>query len=186
MPKALRIAIIGPEASGKTELAKFLAEKFGGTATEEYARIYFATHQLPADHELSASEMRDVMRGQSELEQGQGLLMIDASCIHGAVYSALERREALLFDYAAVDAEVMAYAIGGDYDAIILCQPHAALEWVDDGMRAMPELEDRHAFAASCHEFISQHYASVPVIMIDGGSWEARERQAIEKLKKIL
>ena len=182
----MRIAIIGPEASGKTELAKFLASTLGGVATEEYARAYFADRKLPADHILSTQEMRDVMRGQRAAEQGQGLLFIDASTIHGPLYASMERRgESLSFD-GPVDAEVMDYATSGGYDGFVLCQPHAALEWMDDGMRSMPDLKDRHAFAGACHAFVAKHYAGKPCMIVDADSWNAREAQATEKLKKIL
>lgn len=187
MPQALRVAIIGPEASGKTELAKFLAATFGGAATEEYARRYFAERKLPADYALSAAEMREVMQGQRELEQGNGLLFIDASTIHGPLYAALTRKTgAMQFDYTAVDAEVMALAASAGYDAIIICYPHSKLGWVDDGMRSMPDLNDRAAFAHACEVFVAEHYADTTCMKVDAGSWPERELQAIENMKKLL
>lgn len=38
--KARKIIVSGPESTGKTELCKFLAQHFGGTCVQEYARTY--------------------------------------------------------------------------------------------------------------------------------------------------
>lgn len=181
-----RIAIIGPEASGKTELAAVLARHFGGVATEEYARRYFAEHALPADHVLSRDEMQEVMHGQHMAEQGEGLRFIDASCIHGPLYAAMMRDASgrLAFDFAGIDPKIMDYATQGGYDAFLLCRPHAQLPWEDDGMRAMPDLADRLAFAEACHAFIRQHYPARPCIVVDAPTWESRKEQAEAGLKK--
>lgn len=186
MINAQRIAIIGPEAAGKTELAALLARHFGGTATEEYARRYFAEHNLPANHVLSTAEMQEVMRHQHLLEQGEGLRFIDASCIHGPLYSALTQAAdgGIAFDFTGVERKIMDYAVQGGYDAFILCQPHESLEWEDDGMRSMPELRDRERFADACLAFIGQHHPSAPVIVVDAGTWDDRQQQAIIGLKK--
>lgn len=182
----MRIAIIGPEASGKTELAQALARHFGGTATEEYARRYFAQYALPADYTLSRHEMVQVMTHQHAIEQGEGLRFIDASCIHGPLYAAMTRdaHGQLAFDFAEIAPKIMDYAVKGGYDAFILCQPHAMLEWIDDGMRAMPRLDDRQRFADACTAFIRQHYPAAPCIMVDAATWEDRTQQAIEEMTK--
>lgn len=187
MNKDFRIAIIGPEATGKTELAETLAAFFGGVATEEYARFYFQQRRLPAEYVLDAEEMREVMRGQHRAEQGGGLRFIDASCIHGPLYAAMTRDVSgrLVFDAAGTDAEIMDYATGGGYDAFILCRPHAGLPWEDDGMRAMPDLRDRVAFADACMAFIGLHYPQKPCIVVDADDWETRTRQAIEGIGGI-
>lgn len=184
--KHMRIAIVGPEASGKTELAQSLALHFHGSATEEYARRYFAEHALPADYALSCIEMLDVMTQQHAIEQGDGLRFIDASCVHGPLYSAMtqDAHGKLAFDFAEIHPKIMDYAANGGYDAFILCRPHAELAWIDDGMRAMPDLADRDAFADACSAFIGQHYADKPCIVVDAATWEARAQQAIAGLKK--
>lgn len=193
MAKSFRIAIIGPEASGKTELTKFLAKQFSGLATEEYARIYFAEKKLPAQHVLSLSEMRDVMHGQRLLElaaitQKAETVFIDASTIHGPLYAGM-RRDAngkLAFDYASVDTDVMLFATKGGYDAFIICVPHVELGWEDDGMRSMPELADRTQFAVACLAFVSEYYTEKPYMIINANTWAAREEQAVEAIKSAL
>lgn len=40
----IKIAITGPESSGKTTLAELLAHEYGATLVEEYAREYLSVH----------------------------------------------------------------------------------------------------------------------------------------------
>ena len=49
--KTLRIAITGPESSGKTTLAKQLADRFDGLYIPEYAREYVETLNRPYTYE---------------------------------------------------------------------------------------------------------------------------------------
>ena len=49
--KTLRIAITGPESSGKTMLAKQLADRFDGLYIPEYAREYVETLHRPYTYE---------------------------------------------------------------------------------------------------------------------------------------
>lgn len=200
MPDVLRIAIIGPEASGKTELAKKLAAHFGAggltsIATEEFARLYFADKKLAADHVLTVDEMREVMQGQrlmesraaSRITADRGIVWIDASTINGPLYSGMKIANGeLTFDLYGVDPEVMDYAAHSGYDAFVLCEPHENLPWVDDGMRAMPELAHRRKFASGCKTFAGMYYRSAPVITVDAATWEMREKQAIDALSRLL
>ena len=184
--KNFKIAIIGPEASGKTTLARVLAKKFHGRATDEYARIYFAENHLAADHVLSVEEMRELMAGQAAAEEGEGLIFVDASTIHGPLYASMSTIGGRLwFQLGSVDPEVMDYATKARYDAFIICRPHAALEWVDDGMRAMPDIGNRREFAEACEDFVRTHYPRARIISVDAGSWEIREAQAIRGIKEL-
>ena len=46
-----RIVITGPESTGKTELAKDLAEKLGAVWIPEYARTYVENLDHPSDYD---------------------------------------------------------------------------------------------------------------------------------------
>lgn len=189
----MRIAIIGPEATGKTTLANRLAAHFGGVATEEYARDYFISRKLPADHVLSVEEMREVMQGQQAVEfeawtkHPDKLVFVDASTINGPLYAGLERdaKGDLAFDLLTVDEEVMEAGRSGLYDAFLLCWPHEDLPWENDGLRAMPSLRDRMRFANGCIAFASQHYLTAPLLAVDAGTWEEREWQAIQAVTAL-
>ncbi len=193
MAEVLRIAVIGPEASGKTELVKalnaaFQGQDFQSVATEEFARIYFANNGLPADYVLGIEEMRDVMRGQRALEDEaavsitaeRGVIWVDAATVHGPLYMGMKQKDgAIAFDLFGVDEEVMDYARKGGYDAFMLCVPHEALGWQDDGMRSMSDIADRKRFSDACITFTDRYYRHSPLVPIDGATWKEREEQAI-------
>ncbi|MGO8608995.1 AAA family ATPase, partial [Rhizobium johnstonii] len=40
----LRVALTGPESTGKTTLSRLLAEHYGTTWAQEYARYYLEQH----------------------------------------------------------------------------------------------------------------------------------------------
>jgi nicotinamide riboside kinase len=188
MERTKRIAIIGPEASGKTELAKKLAAHFGGTATEEFARQYFTEKQLAADYVLSVDEMCEVMEGQQAIEKAaKGLAFIDASTINGPLYAGMVSHQGRVdFNLVAVDARIMAFAAEAKYDAFILCQPHEDLGWVDDGLRSMPNLIDRQRFASACKAFIEVYHEDAPCVIVSAPTWQEREAQAVEGINSIL
>lgn len=61
-PKKIRIAVTGPESTGKTTLAKQLAEHFNGLFIPEYAREYvesLSEHYTYADVEMIAKKQID-------------------------------------------------------------------------------------------------------------------------------
>lgn len=200
MADVLRIAVIGPEASGKTELVKALNAAFQGqdlesVATEEFARLYFANNNLPADYALGIEEMRDVMRGQRALEdaaaegitRARGVVWVDASTVHGPLYMGMKNKAGgIAFDLFGVDEEVMDYARKGGYDAFILCMPHEALGWQDDGMRSMPDIADRVRFSDACITFTDRFYRHAPLVPIDGATWKEREEQAVAIARLML
>lgn len=187
----LRIAIIGPESSGKTELAKALESSFPETlATEEFARRYFDLHQLPADYALSREEMLAVMAGQLQTEQmvtGKCAAWIDASTLHGPLYFTMARDGQGALTFAPnQEPEMLDYAKQAGYDAFILCWPHAELTWQDDGMRAMPALEDRVCFAKACAELVQEEFPRTPLIHVDAAGWTERLQQAKEAVKRLM
>lgn len=59
----MRVGIIGPEASGKSTLARELAEQFHGTYIPEYAREYV---EKKGSRDVSFDELCDIARHQIE------------------------------------------------------------------------------------------------------------------------
>ena len=59
----MKIAIIGPESTGKTTLAKALAQQFNGTYVPEYAREYI---ERKGTRDVSFDELCDIARHQIE------------------------------------------------------------------------------------------------------------------------
>jgi NadR type nicotinamide-nucleotide adenylyltransferase len=78
-----RICVIGPECTGKTELAQRLARELGVEWVPEYAREY------AEQHELSAETVEPIARGEiANLDRATGdLVILDTDLLSTVVYA---------------------------------------------------------------------------------------------------
>lgn len=121
----MRIGIIGAESTGKTTLAKELAEKYHGTYVPEYAREYV---ERKGTTEVTYDELCEIARYQiEELEkQPDGLYIFDTELIITKVW----------FDYAFghwpewLDKAIKDYPM----DVYIILYPD--IPWVPDKARS--------------------------------------------------
>ena len=121
----MRIGIIGAESTGKTTLAKELAEKYHGTYVPEYAREYV---ERKGTTEVTYDELCEIARYQiEELEkQPDGLYIFDTELIITKVW----------FDYAFghwpewLDKAITDYPM----DVYIILYPD--IPWVPDKARS--------------------------------------------------
>jgi len=121
----MRIGIIGAESTGKTTLAKQLAEKYHGTYVPEYAREFV---EQKGTTEVTYEELCEIARYQiEELEkQPEGLYIFDTELIITKVW----------FDYAFghwpewLDKAIKDYPM----DVYIILYPD--IPWVPDKARS--------------------------------------------------
>ncbi|HET7462380.1 MAG TPA: ATP-binding protein, partial [Longimicrobium sp.] len=66
----LRIALVGPESSGKTTLARLLAEHYGAAWVEEYVREYMEQRDVGRGYArpFALDDLEHIGRGQIEAE----------------------------------------------------------------------------------------------------------------------
>jgi NadR type nicotinamide-nucleotide adenylyltransferase len=121
----MRIGIIGPESTGKTTLAKELAEKYHGTYVPEYAREYV---ERKGTTDVTYDELCEIARHQiEELEQQpEGLYLFDTELLITKVW----------FDYAFghwpewLDEAIKRYPM----DVYVILYPD--IPWVPDKARS--------------------------------------------------
>ena len=121
----MRIGIIGAESTGKTTLAKELAEKYHGTYVPEYAREYV---ERKGTTEVTYDELCEIARHQIEEfeKQPDGLYIFDTELIITKVW----------FDYAFghwpewLDEAIKDYPM----DVYIILYPD--IPWVPDKARS--------------------------------------------------
>lgn len=121
----MRIGIIGPESTGKTTLAKELAEKYHGTYVPEYAREYV---ERKGTTDVTYDELCEIARHQiEELEQQpDGLYLFDTELLITKVW----------FDYAFghwpewLDEAIKRYPM----DVYVILYPD--IPWVPDKARS--------------------------------------------------
>lgn len=83
-----RLCLIGPQSTGKTELAQWLAQELRTVWVPEYARDYALAH----DHELTAADVEPIARGQVDLTEqrapeANGILILDTDLLSTVVYA---------------------------------------------------------------------------------------------------
>jgi NadR type nicotinamide-nucleotide adenylyltransferase len=121
----MRIGIIGPESTGKTTLAKELAEKYHGTYVPEYAREYV---ERKGTTDVTYDELCEIARHQIEglEQQPDGLYIFDTELLITKVW----------FDYAFghwpewLDEAIKRYPI----DVYVILYPD--IPWVPDKARS--------------------------------------------------
>ncbi len=165
-----RIAITGPESSGKTSLANGISEFYGIKAIPEFAREYLLTKDLP---HYDLEDMAKMAHAQYEAiiaSKERDLVVADTEML---VYKIWYEEK---FNILPTNIEL---AISNQcFDHYLLCYPD--IPWEFDPLRENPEdrmrLFDKYEAALIAYKF--------PYTIITG-SLEKRILQAKEILLKI-
>jgi len=129
-PSVRRIAVIGAECVGKTELAQQLAQHLPGLWIPEYLREFCDRYQRTPRPDEQAGIIGEQRRLEAEAiaaarTRGLAWVLADSAPLTTAVYSELLFGDASLYDEAAAHHAV--------YDATLLLAPD--LPWVADGIQ---------------------------------------------------
>ena len=135
----VRVVLFGPESTGKTTLAKELAEHYQTVWVPEFAREYL---QDKWDRERKPCEPHDLLpiaRGQMKLEnklakEANRILICDTDLLETKVYS-----EAYYLGYCPPEIET--YALANQYHLYLLTS--IDVPWVADDLRDKPRERDR-------------------------------------------
>ena len=139
----IRIAITGPESSGKTSLASALAEKLGVVWVPEYARNYL----MERGGNYSREDLDKIARGQFEswnMQSDQDFLISDTEMVVMKVWSE--------FKYGSSSHTINSLLHNQDFDHYFLCRPD--IPWEDDPLRENPDQRDQ-LFTLYVHELES-------------------------------
>lgn len=129
-----KIAIVGPESSGKTTLAHALGERLKAKIVEEHARAYLDV----SGPEYAEDDLLRIARGQVLLEEraeadDPALLICDTDLITIRIWSEEK--------YGRCDPWIMEQSEGRHYDLWLLCSPD--IPWEPDPLRENPHDRDR-------------------------------------------
>jgi NadR type nicotinamide-nucleotide adenylyltransferase len=167
--KIIKIAITGPESSGKTFTTEYLARAFDGWMVPEYGREYLQH----LDREYSYDDVLNIAKGQIDVEQkvtaeaiaeDAGIVFFDTELINTKIWcdEVFKKCERFIIDGIA-DA---------DYDHYLLMRPD--IDWEPDPLRENQHDRDR-LFDLYLH-FLNEHKKSFTVIE---GSFEERLKKAV-------
>jgi NadR type nicotinamide-nucleotide adenylyltransferase len=170
--KTKKVAIIGPESTGKSELSEFLAKEFNTVWVPEYARTYLDNLQRP----YQFADLTEIARGQVALEEAliakaNRVLICDTDLYVIKVWSA--------FKYGICDPQILEWIAMRRYDLYLLT--YIDLPWEPDPYREHPDKRDA-LYKMYLEEMKNQR---VPFVEIKGERADRRS-VAISSIKDLL
>lgn len=125
-----RIAIVGPECTGKTDLARFLANHYHTNWVPEFARNYIDQLNRPYEKEdlVKIAEAQILLENQLA-RQANKLLICDTNLVVIKIWSE--------FKYGSCPEEIIEKMSNQKYDLHLLT--YIDIPWVDDPQREHPD-----------------------------------------------
>jgi len=170
--RPLRVVVTGSECTGKTTLARTLAELFGAPWVPEYSRGYCETKPGP----LGPEDVEPIARGQmAEADAAEAratdLLVLDTDLLSTVVYAR--------HYYGACPPWVEEAARSRRADLYLLCAPD--LPWTADGVR------DRGEAREAMHRLFAGELARAGVRVVSvAGPGPGREEAAADAVARAL
>lgn len=167
----LKIAVTGPESSGKTTLARQMAAYFGAPCVPEYARIYLALLGRP----YGKSDLPTIAQGQARWEDTLAalhppLLICDTDMLVLKVWSE--------YKYGVCDPLILDLWAQQRYDFHLLCRPDMA--WTYDPLREHPHRREE------LYRIYKEELQGAGVPFVELGGHEAlRLRHAVKACRRI-
>ena len=172
LPTVKKVAVIGPECTGKSSLSEFLADHFKTDWVPEYARGYLDNLIRPYEqHDLLA-----IAHGQMRIEDewardAKTLMICDTNLYVIKVWSE--------FKYGNCEDEILKHIATRKYDLYLLT--YVDLPWEEDPQREHPDKREE-LYQIYLNEMKNQ---PVPFVEIKGER-ELRRKTAVEAIEKLL
>jgi nicotinamide riboside kinase len=166
----MRIAILGPESSGKSTLAKALANELKIDFTEEYSRVYLND----IGREYHQNDLLEIAKGQIKLWKkydGESFIS-DSEMIVLKVWYDMKYKQSHNFLVDAVNKQL--------FDLYLLCEPDLA--WQPDPMRESPKLSDRKELFNLYREELESHKFNFEIL---SGLGEDRLQNALKIIRRF-
>ena len=170
-PKVRRVAIIGPECTGKTDLARFLASHYQTTWVPEFARTYLERLDRP----YIKKDLTTIARGQlkaenSIAEQATRFVFCDTNLVVMKIWSE--------FKYGSCDPEILTLIKQQKYDLHLLTD--VDLPWEDDPLREHPHKRQE------LFDLYKGHLENTQTkYTIIRGNYDSRRTEALQAVAKI-
>jgi NadR type nicotinamide-nucleotide adenylyltransferase len=129
----IKIAVIGPESSGKSTLCDMLSAHYKGFVVKEFAREY-----LNDKSSYEEEDLLEIAKGQANFEEeginsDKNIILFDTNFLVLKVWSDLKYNRCHTF----IEEELS----NRKYDLTLLLLPN--IPWQYDPMRESPSIEDR-------------------------------------------
>jgi len=165
-----KIAITGPESTGKSVLAAELAKHYNTVWVPEYAREYLGGIQRPYEQQDLVKIAKGQLKSEAEFLKLAGkILFCDTDLTVIKIWSE--------YKYKSCDPWILENHISHSYDLHILC--NIDLPWTPDPLREHPKQRKR-LFELYIEEF---EHAGFPYVIISGSGKE-RSGNAIKAIEE--
>lgn len=176
-----KVAIIGPESTGKSTLSARLAQHYNALWVPEYAREYLTAHGMNYTYE----SLLDIAKGQVAIEEkylseagaadgGNPLVFIDTEMYVMKVWSE--------FVFGKCHQWIIDRIAARSYDLYLLC--NIDLPWSPDPLREYPNPEPRKQLFRIYQDILINQ--STPWATISGEDPDVRLQAAINAVNKII
>jgi nicotinamide riboside kinase len=125
-----KILFTGPESTGKTTLAKWIAEKIGGSYIPEYSRTWLKHRNKPYEYQ----DLLEIAKGQKNEEEkadysDNKIVVFDTSFLVLQIWST--------YKFGKCDPWIIDQFSTMKFDLIFLCSPDK-VKWEYDPLRESP------------------------------------------------
>jgi NadR type nicotinamide-nucleotide adenylyltransferase len=167
-----KVAIIGPECTGKTDLSKYLASWFKTEWVPEYARAYLDKLNRPYDQTDLTKIAHGQMRVEDEwMQNANRVLICDTNLIVLKVWSEEK--------FGVCDPEILKAMSSRHYDLLLLT--NIDIPWEEDPQREHPGKRE-YFWNIYRKEAADSKISTIEI----SGQREERRKMAIEAIEKIL
>lgn len=166
------IAIIGPESTGKSQLAASLATKWSAQWLPEYARTYLEALDRPYEYQDLTIMAQVQFAQEKDLTSSFEKVILDTNLEVFKIWSE--------YKYNACDPWILEQLASTRYDAYLLTD--IDLPWTDDPLREHPDSADRLRLFHMYKDIVV--HSGFPFTIIQGHGSE-RTNKAITFLQNI-
>jgi len=154
-----RIAITGPESSGKSDLAKALSNHFDTVYALEFARDYLAEN----GSEYSFEDLDEICKGQITHEEmalaaAKKICFFDTDMLVLKIWS--------IYRFGRVSNFIEQAVRERKYDHYLLCKPD--LPWSPDPLRESPSVDERELLFTLYRNELERQNSSFTVVEGEG------------------
>ncbi|HEY3430211.1 MAG TPA: ATP-binding protein [Cyclobacteriaceae bacterium] len=167
-----RIAIVGPECTGKTDLARFLANHYHTSWVPEFARNYIDQLNRPYEKDdlVKIADAQILLENRLAL-QANKLLICDTNLVVIKIWSE--------FKYGSCPDEIIEKMATQKYDLHLLT--YIDIPWVDDPQREHPDKRPL-LFDIYKNELVKSNVKFIEI----KGLYDARRHAAVQAVEAIL